>query len=187
MRRPPLAPGCPSALPYARSNSVQRSQPVLTPQLSALNPARHAALSAIATALLLLEACAPEVSPAGRSPTGGVPQAVLTPAPGVAGDPENGRRLFTDSRFVPPSGCGSCHTVRGVAAATGVVGPNLTNIGLRPTLAGDTIPNTPENMARWILDPAAMKRGAAMPKLPGVTEQDARDLTAFLYSQPYTR
>jgi cytochrome c1 len=38
-------------------------------------------------------------------------------------------------------------------------------------------------MRRWIIDPSSMKQGAAMPKLE-ITEQQARDLTAFLYSQP---
>jgi cytochrome c1 len=72
----------------------------------------------------------------------------------------------------------------GVPQANNVVGPNLTNVALRPTLAGETIPNTPENMRQWIVDPPAMKNGATMPKL-NVSENDARDLTAFLYSQAY--
>jgi cytochrome c1 len=39
-------------------------------------------------------------------------------------------------------------------------------------------------MTRWLLNPAAVKPGATMPAL-GLIEQEARDLTVFLFSQPY--
>jgi cytochrome c len=55
---------------------------------------------------------------------------------------------------------------------------------LRPTIAGDQIPNTPENLARWIVNPPALKPGSPMPVL-GITDPEARDLAAFLYSVPY--
>ena len=104
---------------------------------------------------------------------------VLTPAPGLtAGSPGTGERLLIDK------GCGGCHTVAGVPGASGVAGPNLTNVGLRPTLAGDSIPNSPTTMVGWLMDPAAVKPGARMPNL-GLTQQEAEDLTAFLFSQPY--
>lgn len=106
------------------------------------------------------------------------PAVLLTPAPNVPGQPANGARLIVER------GCGGCHTVSGVEGATGVAGPNLTNVVVRPTLAGDSIPMSPENMTRWLLDPPAMKPGTPMPNL-GLSEQDAQDLTAFLYSQPY--
>ncbi|HEY3118154.1 MAG TPA: cytochrome c, partial [Chloroflexota bacterium] len=108
----------------------------------------------------------------------------LTPAPQVTGDPNRGRQLFVDARIVTPAGCASCHTIRGVPGATGIVGPNLTNITLRPTLAGDTIPNNSTNLVRWIMDPPSLKQNALMPNL-GVSQQDAQDLAAFLASQPY--
>jgi len=57
-------------------------------------------------------------------------------------------------------------------------------MSLRPTIAGEQIQNTPDNMARWIVNPPAMKPGTQMPVL-GVSDQEARDLTAFLYSLPY--
>lgn len=147
---------------------------------------RRLSLFAVALGSLafLLAGCAPQGNSLTRVSTARAAVLPLTPAPQVAGDPNRGRRLFTDSHIVAPSGCGSCHTIRGVPEATGVIGPNLTNVSLRPTLAGETIPNSAENLARWIVDPAAMKQGALMPKL-GVSEQDARDLAAFIYSQPY--
>jgi cytochrome c oxidase subunit 2 len=126
--------------------------------------------------------------------TWATPLPKLTPAPGVPGDVENGRRLFTGLNvFV--GGCGGCHTVQGLPGATGYQGPNLTNVALRPTLAGDAIPNSPQALRDWIMDPPTMKTGAVMPKLnvtsPGgqeprpISESEARDLAAFLYSLPY--
>ena len=65
-----------------------------------------------------------------------------------------------------------------------MAGPNLTNIGLRPTLAGAAIPNSPQTMVAWLMNPRAVKPDARMPNL-GLTQQEAQDLTAFLFSQPY--
>jgi cytochrome c1 len=81
-------------------------------------------------------------------------------------------------------GCGGCHTLAGVPGASGVAGPNLTNIGLRPTLAGAAVPNSPQTMVAWLMNPSAVKPDARMPNL-GLTQQEAQDLTAFLFSQPY--
>jgi cytochrome c1 len=136
-------------------------------------------------AVVGIAACTPETSPIRRvyAETGPLP--VLTPAPNVQGDPARGRALFTDGSIIQPSGCATCHTVRGVPQATGVAGPNLTNVTIRPTLAGDSnIPMNPDNLVRWIMNPQALKQGALMPSL-GVSEAQARDLTAFLYSLPY--
>lgn len=102
----------------------------------------------------------------------------LVPAPDVAGDPAEGRRLFVTT------GCAGCHTARGVPAATGVAGPNLTNVVLRPTLAGQTIPMAPDTLTRFLLAPGTVKPGTTMPDV-GLTPEQAQSLTAFLYSQPY--
>jgi len=74
--------------------------------------------------------------------------------------------------------------VSGVPGAAGVAGPNLTNVALRPTIAGETIPNSPDRLQQWLLDPPSLKPSTTMPRL-GLTEQDARDLVAFLESQPH--
>src|SRR5207249_2956603 len=103
----------------------------------------------------------------------------LTPAPNVTGDPNAGRELFR------AGACPTCHTLRGVSEANGIVGPNLTNITLRPTLAGGAIQNTPENLARWIKNAPAIKPGIAMPAFDNLSDQQTRDLAAFLYSVPY--
>jgi cytochrome c len=118
------------------------------------------------------------VEPTPRTQSSTVRAAVLTPAPNVPGNPEVGRTLFA------AKGCTGCHSLTGYPGASGVEGPTLTNIALRPTLAGESIQNTPDNLTRWIQDPPSLKPGTRMPAL-GLTQQDARDLAAFLYSQPY--
>ena len=131
-------------------------------------------------ALLVGAACAPagtQALPAPRA-AGAVRLAPLTPAPGVAGNAEAGRQFFG------AKGCGGCHTLYGLPGAAGVAGPNLANVTLRPTLAGETLPMSPDTLTRWLLDPPALKPDARMPRL-GLTPQEAQDLTAFLYSQPY--
>ncbi|HLG71409.1 MAG TPA: c-type cytochrome [Chloroflexota bacterium] len=101
----------------------------------------------------------------------------LTPTPNVPGDPNAGRTLFMDK------GCGGCHTLTRLPGATGVAGPRLDNTVVRGTIAGGSIPLSPSNMAQWIFDPSSLKPGTTMPK-PGVTQAEARDIAAFLYSLP---
>jgi len=91
------------------------------------------------------------------------------------GDPRRGEAMFIQY------GCGSCHAMRGVRAATGSVGPPLDGVGVRAIIAGK-LANRPENMERWIRDPQHVSAGTAMPDL-NVGEQDARDMTAFLYTR----
>lgn len=92
----------------------------------------------------------------------------------LGGDPENGRLLLRQF------GCIGCHRIPGVAGPSGNVGPPLENIGNRVYLAG-VLPNTPENMVRWIRDPLEYEPDTAMPDL-GVTEAHARDMVAYLQS-----
>src|SRR5690242_16948585 len=90
---------------------------------------------------------APTPTPSGSQAFGAAAPRVLTPAAGIPGDPNHGRRLIQER------GCGGCHTVSGVPGATGVAGPNLSNITLRPTIAGDSIPNNPQMLEQWLLNP----------------------------------
>jgi len=68
------------------------------------------------------------------------------------------------------AGCGTCHTIRGTAAA-GAAGPDLTHMAGRRTIAAGTLANTPANLARWIADPQAVKVGNKMPRVPLTSEQ----------------
>ncbi len=74
-------------------------------------------------------------------------------------------------------GCTSCHTIPGVGGR-GRVGPPLDAMGERRYIAGE-LTNTPDHMIEWLMDPQAVRPGSGMPDL-GVTEQDARDLAAYL-------
>lgn len=77
-------------------------------------------------------------------------------------------------------GCMSCHTVPGVPGAKGTVGPPLNNFANRSYIAG-MLPNTPDNLIHWIQHPQEVVPGNDMPEL-GVTENDARDIAAYLYT-----
>jgi cytochrome c2 len=92
----------------------------------------------------------------------------------IGGDPARGRAMLRKY------GCQSCHTIPGVAGASGLVGPPLAGIASRAYIAG-VLTNTPENMERWIQDPRAVDSLTAMPNA-GVTETDARHITAYLYT-----
>jgi cytochrome c len=93
----------------------------------------------------------------------------------TGGDPSRGEALFIQY------GCGSCHALRNVRNATGMVGPPLDGVALRVIIGGH-LANKPENMERWIRDPQHVAPGTAMPNLE-VGEADARDITAFLYTR----
>ena len=77
-------------------------------------------------------------------------------------------------------GCGSCHRIPGVSAADALVGPSLESIASRAYIAGRLI-NEPDTMIAWIRDPQHLRAPSAMLTL-GVTEQDARDIAAYLYT-----
>jgi cytochrome c oxidase subunit 2 len=76
--------------------------------------------------------------------------------------------------------CADCHTIRGTSA-DGDVGPDLTHVASRRTLAALTIPNTPANLARWIREPQHVKPGNVMPDLH-LSDADWRALTTYLRS-----
>ncbi|NUQ18471.1 MAG: c-type cytochrome [Sphingomonas sp.] len=93
----------------------------------------------------------------------------------TGGDPRRGEAMFIQY------GCGSCHALRNVREATGMVGPPLDGVALRVIIGGH-LANNPANMQKWIRDPQHVSPGTAMPDLH-VGEGDARDITAFLYTR----
>jgi cytochrome c oxidase subunit 2 len=74
--------------------------------------------------------------------------------------------------------CDDCHSIRGTDAH-GDVGPDLTHVESRRTLAALTIQNTPANLAHWIRDPQHVKPGNVMPDLH-LSDADWRALTTYL-------
>ena len=79
------------------------------------------------------------------------------------------------------SGCGACHAVRGTPAA-GTIGPDLSRIGGRRFLAAATVPNTTENLARFIAEPAAVKPGSLMPPFAIFSGEERQALANYLAS-----
>lgn len=74
--------------------------------------------------------------------------------------------------------CASCHTIRGTPAR-GEIGPDLTHLKSRETLAALTIPNRKGYLAGWVLDPQTMKEGAKMPALD-ITGPELQALVEYL-------
>ena len=77
-------------------------------------------------------------------------------------------------------GCAGCHTIPGIDNAVATVGPTLERIASRSTLRGK-VPNTPENIMKWLQNPQQIDPKSPMPAM-GVTDTDARDIAAFLYT-----
>ena len=121
----------------------------------------RATATASAIALLLLGGCrehTPEIDARGLT----------------GGDPAAG------ARAIRTYGCPACHVIPGIKSAVGSVGPPLTGMASRHFIAG-VLPNTPDNMVKWIEDPPKVDSLTAMPKL-GVSRETARDIAAYLYT-----
>jgi cytochrome c oxidase subunit 2 len=95
------------------------------------------------------------------------------PAPGSAA--ERGKAVFARSA------CIGCHTIQGVSP--GVIGPNLTHVGSRATIASGLFPNDSAHLARWIADAPSLKPGSLMTRMqPPLTDADIAALIAYLQS-----
>jgi mono/diheme cytochrome c family protein len=102
-------------------------------------------------------------------------QAAAPPPPSEsASEPDAARGRRAIHRYA----CLGCHAIPGMVGANAPVGPPLSGIGSRAVIAG-VLPNTPDNMARWLRSPRSVNPGSAMPDL-GVSERDARDIAAYL-------
>ena len=77
-------------------------------------------------------------------------------------------------------GCYSCHTISGVPGARGLVGPPLDGIANREYIAGE-LPNTASNLMLWIQHPHHVHPRTVMPEM-NVSEEDSRDIAAYLYT-----
>lgn len=76
--------------------------------------------------------------------------------------------------------CGSCHAIPGVPSAGGQASSSLSAFGRRSYIAG-RIPNQPEALVQWIVQPAALVPGTAMPSM-GVSPAEAKAMAAYLHS-----
>ena len=87
---------------------------------------------------------------------------------------ERGRAVFLQST------CVTCHTIRGTPA-NGRVGPDLTHVASRKTIAAGSFPNTRGHLAGWILNPQVLKQGSRMPPTQ-LSSEELQALLAFLES-----
>ena len=117
-------------------------------------------LAALVPSLLQVAACKPPPDEQHFMPTA---------------DPANGKAA------IDRAGCGSCHSIPGIAWPQGTVGPQLGGLADRALIAG-RLPNRPDLLAVYIRNAPSLVPGSAMPAMP-VSEADARDIAAYLYQQ----
>ena len=108
----------------------------------------------------------------------------------LAGDPARGEKIVTGVGT-----CLGCHMVKGNPMMVSIIGPNLTHIASRTTIAGGLYPNDKQHLGLWIKNARLMKPGALlMPTLGkdqydpilkspynmGLTDQQIADVVAYL-------
>lgn len=86
----------------------------------------------------------------------------------------HGREIFLSHS------CTMCHTIRGTTAAA-KVGPDLTHIASRATIAAGTLVNNTGNLTGWIANAQSIKPGCRMPPNP-MPSSDLNDLVAYVES-----
>jgi cytochrome c oxidase subunit 2 len=86
-----------------------------------------------------------------------------------AGEPDDPPAKLAQATFLGQS-CVNCHRVRGTSAR-GIFGPDLTHLMNRQTLAAGMVPNSPENLRRWLENPQVVKPGCLMPAFGLTAEQ----------------
>lgn len=133
-------------------------------------------------------------------PHASLPQYVIpkTPLPAgltydgnLTGDAARGEQLISSGT----GACLGCHTIRGNPRMIGSIGPNLTHIASRTTIAAGLYPNDTRHLALWIKNSRLMKAGVVMPtlglnqydpvtkttmKAGGLTDQQVADIVAYL-------
>jgi len=105
------------------------------------------------------------------------------------GDAARGQALYSRSS------CIACHAVKGNPMSVGIIGPNLTHVGTRWTIAAGIYPNDARHLARWIKNAPMMKPGSLMPTIgqgqydpvrkntisaAGLTDAQIADIVAYL-------
>jgi cytochrome c oxidase subunit II len=105
------------------------------------------------------------------------------------GDAANGMKLMAST-----GGCLACHAIAGNPMMVGNIGPNLTHVASRNTIAGGLYPNDARHLARWIKNARVMKDGVIMNTIghgqydpilkttmtAGLTDPQIADVVAYL-------
>jgi cytochrome c oxidase subunit 2 len=187
---PPAAPaavpgGAPAATQPATTNSAAAP---------ASSTAQQVAAAAPAPATPTVQQAGFVSFPRERMPAHTVPRTPLPAAlrynDALVGDAERGRAFLSTGG----GGCMGCHMINGNPVMMGIVGPNLTHVATRSTIAGGLFPNDTKHLARWIKNSRAMKPGVVMPTLGkgetdpvtkatipmGLTDEQIADVVAYL-------
>jgi cytochrome c oxidase subunit 2 len=98
-------------------------------------------------------------------------QRAEAPTPAANTPAAIGEAVFTRS-------CGGCHAVRG-SGALGRIGPDLTHVASRMTIAAGLVDNTPTALTKWIRNAQAMKPGVLMPTMD-LRQTDVANVVAYL-------
>jgi cytochrome c oxidase subunit 2 len=93
---------------------------------------------------------------------------------------QKGQQVFMNA------GCVFCHTVRGLddkqIDRSGIdLGPDLTHLDSRLTIAGASLTKNRGNLAGWVIDPQHVKPGSLMPEMH-MNSEDLQALLAYLES-----
>jgi cytochrome c oxidase subunit 2 len=99
-------------------------------------------------------------------------------APAAPAATSSGPLQARGREIVEKGPCAMCHGIRGTGAG-GRTAPDLTHMATRSTIGAGTLPNTPEQLTRWIQDPQAIKPGNRMPHL-GLSAQEVEAVVAYL-------
>jgi cytochrome c553/cytochrome c2 len=92
------------------------------------------------------------------------------------GDPARGRAIIATGVH----GCAACHTIPGIRAPNGIVGPPLGGLAGRGFIAGE-LPNRPDVLVAFLQNPPALVPQTGMPNV-GLTREQARHIAAYLYT-----
>ena len=99
-------------------------------------------------------------------------QQLASPPPPATPLAQEGQAYVTDGP------CASCHNISGTRAS-GQVGPDLSHVASRRSIAAGTLPMNHGNLAGWIANPQVVKPGNNMPTVPlGAAQLNA--VTAYL-------
>jgi len=102
----------------------------------------------------------------------------LTRRASTAGLTPGSEQAARGQRVFNRESCAGCHAVRGTQA-TATIGPDLSNFGERQWIGSLTVPNTPENLSRWIVEPDRVKPGNLMPPT-ALSPDDLAAVVAYL-------
>jgi cytochrome c oxidase subunit 2 len=109
-------------------------------------------------------------------------QRTAAPAPAPGSEAAEGLEVFRTPLPQGTGACIACHAVQGVEDAVARVGPDLSHVGGRQTIAAGILPNTEDGLTRWLRNPPRAKPGSKMPNYQ-LTDEQIEALVAYLRSR----